>query len=69
MRYAVTRYIEYQRDLAYRFYLTDELYYHGRNKTHEKRFSDGIFPTKVDVRSGDDIAAEVIKKAGLVVKK
>lgn len=71
MRYAFSRYTEYQRDQTYRIYLTDELYMRSRNMTHVKKYSELISPEQqpIDERSGDEIAADIIARAGLVVKK
>lgn len=67
MRYAIARYNENQRELAYRIYLTDTLYFITRRQGMAKRFRDIIVKTPDDERSGEEIAAEVIARAGLVV--
>lgn len=55
------------REMAYRFYVTDALYAGGQNQCMSKRFIDMIFPQKeVD---GDAVAEDVIKNAGLVCKE
>lgn len=41
------------------------LYYSAQNKTLTKRYEEIINPPKIDTRSADEIAADVIKKAGL----
>lgn len=69
MRYAISRFESYQSDMAYRFYISDELYYSGRNKTHTNTFRELMNPKLMDNRSGDEIAEDVIKRAGLVVKE
>ena len=69
MRYVMARYVEYQRDQAYRVFVTDALY-HGENHMQiisQKRYYEMIHPEKCDMRSGDEIAADLIKRAGLVV--
>lgn len=67
----MARYVEYQRDLAYRVFVTDALY-EGENHERivsQKRYYEMVHPEKCDTRSGDEIAEDVIKKAGLVVGK
>lgn len=68
MRYAMARYAEYREDIAYRIYVTDELYFSGHNRTHSVPFKELLGYVKKDDRSGDDIAKDVIKNAGLVVE-
>lgn len=70
MRYVESRYEEYQRDLAYRIYVTDSLYYEGRNQTFTVRYSEiiGLNKTTAEARTGDEIAADIIKRAGLEVR-
>lgn len=52
---------------AYRVYVADSLYCAPRNKQLNKRYAEIIDRTKVDTRSGDEIAAEVIERAGLIL--
>jgi hypothetical protein len=56
---------ESKRDLAYRFYVTDALQNIPQNRYNPKRFYDILYPRPEDDRSGDEIAAEVIRNAGL----
>ena len=66
MRYVVARYNQKQRDEAYRIYVTDSLYYMKRNEVLGIRFFDLIDKKKViDNRSGDEIALDIISRAGL----
>ena len=60
----------YQDEVAYRIYVTDELFYSGHNKTHADKFSElwNYVESTEDTRSGDEIARDVIKNAGLVVE-
>ena len=67
MRYAISRYFTYQKELAYRIYVTDELFYSGHNKTHTERWYERYLPPKIE-KTGEEIAREVIKKAGLKIK-
>ena len=69
MRYVMTRYGEYQKEMAYRVYVTDRLYRDSERRflPVDVRYYDWINPQPTSKRSGDDIAMEVILKAGLVV--
>lgn len=49
----------------YRLYVTDSLYYQAENKHLSVRYKDIIQPKKIDTRSGDEIALEVINRLGL----
>ena len=76
MRYAFARYKTYQRDVAYRIYVTDCLRMISENTANiskgiypQKRYADFLKTPIVDKRTGEEIAADVIKKAGLVVIK
>ena len=75
MRYALARYRTHQRDLAYRIFVTDCQRMISENTAKSvagnyisKRFASLMSYVKEDTRSGEEIAADVIKKAGLVVK-
>ena len=68
MRYVIQRLNARHDDMAYRVYITDELFYAGRNKTHTKRYCESMgLVEPEEEKSGDEIAADVIKNAGLVV--
>lgn len=74
MRYAIARYQSQQRDLAYRIYVTDCLRMATENTAKMSqgsyttvRFYDFINPKPVDNRSGNEIAADIIKRAGIEV--
>ena len=74
MRYAIARYQSQQRDLAYRIYVTDCLRMATENTAKTSRgsytaarFYDIINPKPVDNRSGEEIAADIIKRAGIEV--
>lgn len=76
MRYAVARYNMYQREVAYRIYVTDCLRMISENTANfakgnymQKRYADFLQNPVKDNRTGEQIAADVIKKAGLVVIK
>lgn len=67
MRYVEARLTRDNRDSVYRIYVTDALQGIPQQKFSNKRYIDLIQPVKVDTRTGDEIAAEVIKKLGLKV--
>ena len=74
MRYAITRYNQHQRDLAYRIYVTDCLRIISENTAKmgggsyiTAKFSDIINPKPVDKRTGEEIAADIIKRSGIEV--
>ena len=74
MRYATARFNQHQRDLAYRIYVTDCLRMETENTAKMSpgaytaaRFYDIINPKPVDNRSGNEIAADIIKRAGIEV--
>ena len=69
MRYAVARYNQNQRDTAYRIYVTDTLRIISRNTGAyaQKRFIEILDPKCSDDRTGEEIAVDVIKSAGLEV--
>lgn len=69
MRYAAARYQRMMRETAFRLYVTDTLYYSARGQILNQRYADliNIKTEAKDNRSGDEIAADIIKRAGLVV--
>ena len=74
MRYATARFNQHQRDLAYRIYVADCLRMATENTAKMSkgsytaaRFYDIINPKPVDNRSGNEIAADIIKRAGIEV--
>ena len=74
MRYATARYQSQQRDLAYRIYVSDCLRIIGENTAKmgggsyiTAKFVDIINPKPVDNRTGEEIAADIIKRAGIEV--
>ena len=59
------------KDTAYRVYVTDCLKLIAENIGNislKLRYYDIIQPKKADTRTGDEIVADIIKRAGLVVK-
>lgn len=74
MRYAAARFNQHQRDLAYRIYVTDCLRMATENTARMSqgsytaaRFYDIINPKPVDNRTGEEIASDIIKRAGIEV--
>lgn len=71
LRYALTRYSAFQRELAYRFYIAESLRLIGKGNGYiENHLHDIIFPKKsafsADV-SGEELVAEIAKNIGLEV--
>lgn len=76
MRYAMARYKESRREVAYRIYVTDCLRMITENTAAmvngvytTKRYFDCISERKEEVKPGEEILADVIQKAGLVMVK
>ena len=74
MRYVTTRYQSQQRDLIYRIYVTNCLRIMTENTAKQvggsymtAEYEDLIHPKKKDDRSGNEIAADVIRNAGIKV--
>lgn len=74
MRYAIARYQSQQRDLAYRIYVTECLRIISENTAKmgggsyiTAEFADIVNPKPVDDRTGEEIAADIIKQAGIEV--
>lgn len=74
MRYAIARYRSHQRDFVYRIYITDCLRIISENTAKmgggsyiTANFYDIINPKPVDNRTGEEIAADIIKRAGIEV--
>ena len=74
MRYAMARYQSQQSDLAYRIYVADCLRIISENTAKigggsyiTAKFADIINPKPVDNRTGEEIAANIIKLAGIEV--
>ena len=74
MRYAMSRYQSQVRDLAYRIYVSDCLRIISENTAKmaggsyiTAKFADIINPKPVDNRTGEEIAADIIKRTGIEV--
>ena len=68
MKYAISRYRHEQWNMAYSIYISDTLYYQNQQKALATRFYDMINRDKDD-ETADDIALDVIQRAGLRVKE
>lgn len=51
--------------MIYRLYVANSLYYTPQNKMMAKSLQDIWYPVAKDTRTGDEIAFDVITKAGL----
>ena len=74
MRYAIARFNQHQRDLAYRFYVCECLRMIGENTAKvvggsymTAKFEEIISPKPADNRTGEEIAADIINMAGIEV--
>lgn len=65
MRYVEARIDEYNREEAYRFYISKSLQLIPQNKYLKVEYTDLLKPQEVDLRSADEIAADIIQRAGL----
>ena len=65
IKYLISYREQFYRDEAYRLYITDSIYYRGQNKALTIRYEDLFKPQ--DTRSGDEIAADIIKRMELKV--
>lgn len=66
MRYVLARLNEREREEAYRIYVTKSLQLAPQSKWLTVDFYDILHKKeKIDIRSGDDIAKDVIELAGL----
>ena len=53
--------------MAYRIYVTDSLQALGQGKYVKTRFFDAIKPTAIETRSGEEIAQDILARAGIEV--
>lgn len=69
MRYVEARLEQYCRDETYRIYIADTLYYQGQGQHITARYGQLFDQAQVqDSRTGDEIAADTIMGAGLILK-
>lgn len=69
MQYVKAKFKEKQQELIYRIYITDSLYYYSKEMAPSKRYAEIIGLVEQDKRSGDEIALDIVKKAGLKLKR
>jgi hypothetical protein len=71
VKYMVARFFQDYEDLSYRIYTTDMLRVvaMGQRVQSVQRFAELIDHAPKDQRSGDEIAADVIQRCGLKVKR
>lgn len=65
MRYVMSRYEKTQKDLAYRFYITDGIYAQGNDQHLTNRFADLLSGIGKEEKDGDEIASDIIGRLGL----
>lgn len=63
MRYVNARFEEFKREETYRIFVTESL--RLAPQKFIKSYRELLKPQKVDLRSGDQIANDIIKQAGL----
>lgn len=71
MKYMVARFYQDYEDLSYRIYTTDMLRTMAMGMKYQsvQRYAELIDHAPKDARSGDEIAADVIQRCGLKVKR
>jgi hypothetical protein len=71
MRYVAARIRSEAATFKFRNYLADSIYYYARGQAVSARFSEVLNDNKVkkaDTRTGEEVFAEVVEKAGLEVR-
>lgn len=68
LRYVIARLDEENREMAYRIYVTQSLQNVPQNKYITKSYYDMIYPKPEDNRSAEEIADDIIEKAGLIMR-
>jgi hypothetical protein len=76
VRYAIARHARENREYAYRMYVTENLRIVGENTAKSgggsyitQRYVDMIEPRPEDNRSAEEIAADVIARSGLILRR
>ena len=69
MRYVEARLDECQREETYRIYVTKSLQLFPQNKYLQSSYQDIINPKPRDNRTGDEIVADIMKRAGLTFEE
>lgn len=65
MRYVEARIEEYRHEKAYRIYVTKSLQLAPQNRYLKVQYDDMLKPQKEDLRTGNEIVADIMKRAGL----
>lgn len=65
MRYVEARIDEYNREEAYRIYVSKSLQLAPQGKWLTSSYVDILKPQEVDTRSGDEVIVDIMKRAGL----
>lgn len=55
--------------MSYRVYVTDSLFLRGQNKYPNKRWAELIERKPIDTRKPEEIVADIISRAGLVIRE
>ena len=67
MRYVIARYEDETRETACRIYVCRSLQLAPQGKSLTIDFVDILEPKEMDTRTGDEIAEDIIKRAGLKI--
>lgn len=59
---------EFHREETYRIFVSESLRLAPQHKCLAKKYTDFLKPQKIDNRSGEQIASDVMKNAGLKFK-
>lgn len=69
MRYVVARIEEYNREMAYRIYVTDSLQGIPQGKYTTVRFYDMLYSKEEEEeKTAEEIVQDVVQKAGLILR-
>lgn len=68
MRYVESRLEDFQREEAYRIYVTTSLQLAPQQKWLGKSYADLLVPDNKEEKTGDDIVTDVFNRAGLKFK-
>lgn len=69
MRYVIARLEEYNRDMTYRFYISNSLQNIPQNKYTVSTLYDLLYNEYKENLTGDDVAVNVIQRAGLTFEE
>lgn len=68
LRYVISRYQADNRNMAYRFYVTTALQNIPQGKCTTISFYDMLYKEQEEEKTADEIAMDVIAKAGLILR-